>query len=37
MNKKIMKKSLPGNFLFHAALERHSEEESKIAVSEIVK
>lgn len=32
-----MKKNLPGNFLFHAALNRQSEEESKIAVSEIVR
>ena len=37
MNKKLMKKNLPGNFLHHASLNRHSQEESKIAISEVVK
>jgi hypothetical protein len=33
MNKKVMKKNIPENFRYHASLNNHSEEESKIAVS----
>lgn len=37
MNKKIMKKNLPGNFLYQASLSKLFDEESKIIVSEIIK
>ena len=32
-----MKKNLPNNFLHFASLSKHDSEESKIAVSEVVK